>query len=139
MRTKLARWAALLLTIPAMLVVGLSTPANAASCSGYGCDNTDPIATGCSSNATTPLSGGAFGGALELRWGPGCQTNWTRFTPADSGTYSIWVVRRSPAAEGTHYTFSGGGAHYSDQLYAPGDAGACVSHNGQTKCILQSS
>jgi len=137
---------ALMMAIGSMAAV--ASTASAASCSGNGCNGTDPIATGCSSGATTVLNGHYAGGLLELRWSPTCQTNWTRFTPADNDTYSIWVTRLSDgewAGDGLEhaYTFSGanGVSHYGDQVYSPGPASACVQspqHGGQV-CIKQSS
>src|SRR5262249_38106042 len=78
-----------------------AAPAFAATgCLHETCSGLDPTqsvnqSTGatCSAGATTPLSSGAFGGTLQLRWGPNCETNWTRFTPADNGQYEIWVTR----------------------------------------------
>lgn len=137
---------ALVMAIGSMAAV--ASTASAASCSGNGCNGLDPVATGCSNGSYTVLSGRYAGGLLELRWGPDCQTNWARFTPADNATYSIWVTRLSDgewAGDGLEhvYTFSNGSgvAHYSDQIYSPGPASACVQspqHGGQY-CLRQSS
>jgi hypothetical protein len=75
----------------------------------------------------------ALGGLLELRYGPNCGTNWTRFTPGNNDKYEIWVTRLSDGQwAGTGFenpdTFSNqsGVANYSDQMYSPGPAAACV-------------
>jgi hypothetical protein len=107
-------------------------------CSGYVCDNLDPTgsfsnSTGayCSANAST-VSGSSIsadGGTLELRWGPNCTVNWARFTPASSGhAYYIWAGRQSPAFNAYGYQFTGtaGVQYFSNQVYAPGAAHACV-------------
>src|SRR5947209_5479354 len=90
-----------------LAVAGLlgAAPASAASgCLQNTCNGLDPTQsinqnTGglCSAGATAPLSQSVFGGTnnLQLRWGPNCQVNWTRFTPADGGRYEIWVTRLS--------------------------------------------
>jgi hypothetical protein len=113
------------------------------ACSGNQCSGKDPTQTfepisgaECSSGAVDtadyPFGKSVFGGTLELRWGPNCMTNWTRFRPANNGKYDIWVANCTTgefAGNGpfNFYTFSGGGTHYSDQVYAGNEpAQACV-------------
>ena len=54
--------------------------------SGYGYDNTDPIATGCSADATTMKTKnildkwGSVVGRIELRYSINCHTAWGRVT-----------------------------------------------------------
>jgi hypothetical protein len=68
------------------IVTVTSTPAQAATCSGYGCDGLDPNATGCSAGANDTGStylynaSGSIVGLLELRYSPACGTNWSRVT-----------------------------------------------------------
>jgi hypothetical protein len=150
MKPSIARLAAVFmaLVVAALGVAVTSSPSYAASCSGYGCDGTDPSATGCSVSSSTILTTHYAGGLLELRWGPNCQTNWARFTAADNATYSVWVTRLSDgvwAGNGLYnpLTFSNnqGNGAYTDQVYSPGAASACVQspqHGGQT-CLRQSS
>lgn len=103
-------------------------------CSGNSCDYKDPGFTYqqgtnppayCSDGAgdTTDLPNGAWvlGGLLELRWGPNCQTNWTRFTPGDNDFYIISVQRDGDPANIARYQFgqASGVAQHTDQLYAP--------------------
>jgi hypothetical protein len=64
-----------------------------------GCSGLDPLHSynflnghECSSGAYTVLDKHVLGGYLELRWGPYCQTNWTRFTPGNNDEYQIMVV-----------------------------------------------
>lgn len=124
---------------------GTSPPPGPRRCSGTGCDNLDPTesvnsSTGasCSAGATTATGGSvsADNGLLELRWGPSCQVNWARFTPNASGAkYRIWASRESPSFSSDRYEFTTT-AHlqeYSNQVYAPGAARACVEQwNGSS-------
>jgi hypothetical protein len=107
-------------------------------CSGFRCDNLDPIESHdltsgapCSGGATTPGGGSiaADNGTLELRWGPNCQVNWARFTPHASGiSYYLWVGRQSPGfnVQGFQFTSTANAQYYSNQVYAPGPARACI-------------
>ncbi|MEV4254097.1 DUF2690 domain-containing protein [Spirillospora sp. NPDC049652] len=127
-------------------MLAVTPSAQAATCSGNGCNGTDPVSTGCSNNSTAPLQGNGLGGHLELRWGPTCSTNWARFTPGNGDVYEIWVTRRSDGAWAGYgmyvtYKFSGAGVpNYSDQIYSPGSASACVrdiTTNSQNFCLNQ--
>lgn len=142
------RWlgvvAGLMVAFGSVLVVAPAAHAvTGTSCTGTGCDGLDPTVSfnpskgECSAGARNvddlPNGERAFGGLLELRFGPNCTTNWTRFTPADNGTYEIWVTRLSDGVfagtgKGNFYVFSGanGVGHFSDQVYSPGPAQACV-------------
>ena len=81
------------------------------------------------------------GGLLELRWGPKCQTNWTRFTPANNDEYWIWVISSSGVTAGTGkdnpYDFSNakGVAHYGDQVWSQGPAMADVWDISTGQCV----
>jgi len=98
--------------------------------------NTNPRAfcnAGAQDVSDLPNGESALGGLLELRYGPNCGTNWTRFTPGNNDKYEIWVTRLSDgqwAGTGfeTPFIFSNdsGVPAYSDQVYSPGPAAACV-------------
>lgn len=124
------------------------------SCSGTSCDGLDPSAsfnagTGqeCTTGDSTVHSESVLGGTLELRYGPDCGTNWTRFTPGNSDKYQIWVTNLDTgvwAGSGLYnsYVFSNsrGVSHYSDQVYSPGPAAACVEDettNSPDECYNQ--
>lgn len=120
-------------------------PPGPTPCSKTGCDNLDPTqsldaASGamCSTGATTATGGsmGADGGTLELRWGPSCQVNWARFTPGTSGAkYRIWASRQSPGFDTDRYEFTTTARleEFSNEVYAPGAARACVEQwNGSS-------
>ena len=130
---------------PAAGLLGVAAPSASAAtavsgtaCSGTSCDGLDPTASytssgECGSGASTVHSEAALGGTLELRYGPNCGTNWTRFTPGNNDTYEIWVTNLDSgvwAGTGLYhaYTFSNsaGVPNYSDQVYSPGPAAACV-------------
>jgi hypothetical protein len=107
-----------------------------------GCSGLDPLhsynfLTGkeCGSGASTLLSRHILGGLLELRWGPHCAVNWTRFTPGNNDKYAIWVTNVHTgvwAGTGLYKTYTWSHqahvVHYSDQVYAPDPqpASACV-------------
>lgn len=141
-----------------LAVAGTAYAGTGTACSGNSCNGLDPTqsfnsGTGaeCSSGAFNvadlPNGESALGGLLELRWGPNCGTNWTRFTPGNNDTYEIWVTRLSDGVwAGTGlfnpYIFSGarGVSHYSDQVYIPGNAAACVrdiTTNSNDFCFQQ--
>jgi hypothetical protein len=124
---------------------GTSPPPGPTRCSQTGCDNLDPTQSldagsgaACSTSATTATGGslGADGGTLELRWGPSCMVNWARFTPGTSGQrFRIWASRQSPAFDTDRYEFttSAGLDEFSNEVYAPGAARACIEQwNGST-------
>jgi Protein of unknown function (DUF2690) len=129
------------------------TPCYHDSCNGKDPGYTYNSHTGavCSSGAYNVLSSNiyyqsTFEGTLQLRWGPNCGTNWTRFLPATNREYQIWVTRLSDGLFAGHglyqtYMFSGGsgGVYYSDQVYSPGPAQACVQDDsvGQYWCLSQ--
>ncbi|MER6584053.1 DUF2690 domain-containing protein [Nonomuraea sp. NPDC001023] len=146
-RTAAVLAAAALALFPVTAAAADDGPANgrpaARSCSGTACDGKDPALTGCTTGSSTVASRWvrAFGGYLELRYGPGkdgtCQVNWARFTKRGQGAdYNVWVERR-PVGRSAGYDdksltqYSGGdegtGVIYSDQVYAPEvPARACV-------------
>jgi len=51
-------------------VVFAATQRALGTCSGYGCDHTDPSQTFCNSNAYTATQGVTDNVLMELRWGP---------------------------------------------------------------------
>lgn len=73
----------LILSITAILLIASSFPFASvalALCSGAACNNTNPITTGCNSDAATvrtvyPASGKA---RVELRFSDACQTRWAK-------------------------------------------------------------
>jgi hypothetical protein len=126
------------------------------SCSGNTCNGLDPnlsytssgeCGTGAMDAADLPHGEYALGGLLELRWGPNCGTNWTRFTPADNDMYEITIMRLSDRAwagtgmyNGYFFSNAKGVSHYSDQIYVPGNAEACVfdvTTNAGPACFQQ--
>ncbi|MEV4709880.1 DUF2690 domain-containing protein [Micromonospora sp. NPDC049374] len=109
--------------ITASLLV--ATPASAATCSGHGCDGTDPIDTGCSANArnatTYPkyiMQGSTTLAVVELRWSETCQTNWGRISNRVSphNTVQVRVYRSNPHGNTSWYGGTGT-QYYGDQLY----------------------
>jgi hypothetical protein len=126
------------------------------------CDGTEPsqsynIKTGleCSTGASTVFEEPAFGGILELRWGPNCQTNWARFNPANNHMYGMWVTRLSDGVwAGSGINLPGSGVYWeyyfvgtpgvqawTDQIYSPGPASMCIDDitAGGRVCYFQKS
>jgi hypothetical protein len=93
-----------------------------ASCSGTGCDNKDPAATGCSSGSTTVDSQTTSKGTFELRWSPTCQTNWVRVANYAGGGPHLFLdvcdVDRGVCALFNAPTTAG--THFGNMVYSPG-------------------
>ena len=124
------------LAVPLGAVVTLTTaqPAAAATCSGTGCNNTDPYATGCGSGDYVVHSAAdrVYGGTLQLWYGPNCGTNWTRYDSPNTIQHYIWVVQQIYYNHNYYYTssdefgFKYAGWTWSDQIYSPAfPADAC--------------
>lgn len=61
------------------VIVGVSSPAQAAACYGASCNGHNPEGL-CSHDAKTVGAMHVGDGMLELRWSPSCVANWGRFT-----------------------------------------------------------
>lgn len=104
-----------------------------AACYSSKYDNTDPFSNpyqNCGVGQYPVFSvADPWGGTLQLRWGPNCQTNWARLVPSNSLTHRIWVERQLSNffSVGNKFQFSvpAGVPAWSDQLYAPHQARAC--------------
>jgi hypothetical protein len=122
----------------AVLPLVAANPAMAATCSGYGCDYQDPVATGCASGSYTVSSAavsrnGVQYGTVDLRWSPTCQTNWSRVWVGAGGSNPnhyeryVWVERQSPSAYVGFDYYGDGSPVYGWMLYVPGCAKAGAS------------
>ncbi len=130
----------------------LST-ALAVTCSGYGCDNTSPVSTGCSSSATTKRTTNMYNNQwpynlvskVELRYSSTCHTVWSRVVLlSDEGATDVYtdVTRRitNPdtgaktykTASDVDYNLWYPASAYSPQLYlstgANGHAGKALGN-----------
>jgi hypothetical protein len=127
------------LVVGCNVLVASSPAALAATCSGTGCDASDPYSTGCAGSGasyyvaeTTPLIKESTGvasnsyGYIQLWWSNTCDTNWTRMvvnvSGAASGLEEVFLDRNNSA--GSHYCISlssgSNGAYISCQIYAAG-------------------
>ncbi|MGW4206390.1 DUF2690 domain-containing protein [Lentzea sp. NPDC004789] len=101
----------------------MAPDASAASCSGRGCNDKDPVATGCSSGSTVADSKPMYpSGRAELRWSPTCRTNWVRITDYPGGDSAL---RITVWAGNDHVGFVAPGTpgtHWGNMVYAPGCA-----------------
>lgn len=105
-------------------VVASAPPAQAATCSDFHCDGTDPIRTSCTAGTVNDTTSGYIRNSagqnlayLELRWSVLCSTNWGKITRVGNGNYiDVQVYRPSPSANTVTY---GGfaGSYSGDQLY----------------------
>jgi len=114
------------------LIATLALGAAPAYAAGTSYDNTDPASTGCASGSsaikTYPinrLGTSTSVGTLEVRYSPGCVTNWVRVYNTLAGTYaSKWMDRDAGPGLAYNQTAAiydpGVGWSYGDQLYAPG-------------------
>ncbi len=89
--------------------------------------------------AVTTVKGGsianAYGGTLEMRWGPDCSVNWTRYTVGtNSQDYTgshFWISIESSSGVTSYYNFTGqnGVTYYGNEVYSPGPATMCLGIN----------
>jgi hypothetical protein len=128
---------ALILACGALLA---SAPAAfAATCSGTGCDDTNPYSNGCAGPGasyyvaeTTPLINSSTGvasnsyGYIQLWWSNTCHTNWTRMvvnvSGAAFGREDVWIDHYNSAYDRYYKNDLGGaeGAYLTPQIYALG-------------------
>ncbi|WP_323137145.1 MULTISPECIES: DUF2690 domain-containing protein [unclassified Streptomyces] len=79
------RGAAVSVAALALTLIPLAGTSYAASCSGAGCDNKGPVATGCDSEGvTTPREIDNNGRVAQLRWSAGCSAAWVRVVQQSS-------------------------------------------------------
>ncbi|MFC9692056.1 hypothetical protein ACFTSF_26125 [Kribbella sp. NPDC056951] len=108
----------------AILMAGLS-PLSAdakttATCSGTGCNNKDPYATGCNVGASPihdfyPPGGGRF----RMFYSGTCGTNWIQW---DGAAVCTWKRVQSPYGSWTQWEKDHATWSYSMQIYAPGNS-----------------
>ncbi|MFF0109579.1 DUF2690 domain-containing protein [Streptomyces hirsutus] len=105
-RTLLARSAVTMLFASAA-IIGMTSPASAATCSGSSCDGKDPGAY-CQSDAKTVQSLKLGQALLELRYSSSCRAAWARISNASFDTRSQFTpyatVRRN--SDGRQYSCS---------------------------------
>jgi hypothetical protein len=97
----------------------------AASCSGYGCDNKDPNATGCADGsqytvvAGNVVLGGVTFATINLRYSPTCGTNWAQISNNRTGDYAVLRVCRDQGDLHCSASFTSSGlSAWSNQMYA---------------------
>jgi hypothetical protein len=123
----------LVATLTLLLSAGVAVAANpsaasAATCSGHGCDNKDPNATGCASGANSlgsrnVVDTGIIIGVVEARYSPACGTRWVRTTSFFGVKYLQAVM--SPVAGGTVAADGYYSSVWTNMLYVPLPAIAC--------------
>lgn len=107
--------------------------APAVSCSGNGCNNTDPYATGCGNSrrlVTSTVDTNHFGeqANVDLEFSTVCQTNWTEVHPiTGSGNQCLdGVINRASGPDGGALTFSFDSCSFTfintNQVFAPHNA-----------------
>lgn len=93
-RKLLAQLTALACGIALSLIGFVITSTPALACTNYGCNNSDPSATGCSATAVNAAAvnglniyGYPNAGYLRARYSKGCQSQWTQI-----GYYTVYGV-----------------------------------------------
>jgi hypothetical protein len=117
------------LVAAAALTLLLAPDAQAASCSGRGCNGKDPVQAGCSAGTTIADTAPMFtSGTAELRWSPTCKTNWVRVVNYAGGQSALRITvwtgsdRVGFPAPGTP------GTHWGNMVHAPGCARGEVAY-----------
>lgn len=83
----LSRTATISAAVVAMGMIPLAGTSFAASCSGAGCDNQGPRATGCeTASVSTQRTIDNNSRKAELRWASGCSAAWVRVTNNSSNS-----------------------------------------------------
>lgn len=118
---RFTRWS--FATIMALAVaLSSSSSARAVTCSGSGCNNTNPITTGCNADAATvkkvfPASGKA---RVELRFSDTCQTRWAKTINISPNGLNYWAnATLGYWYYGSQYV-AYGNTVYSNQRYGSG-------------------
>lgn len=119
-----------LAVVPLTAAALLLSPISPASAAGISYDGTDPVVTGCSSDAVTISTRTYSNVDVDIRYSPSCQTNWIRVrTQATDVMTSKSIARDANPDYGissyqTAWSDDNGNS-YSFQTYAPGST--CVN------------
>jgi hypothetical protein len=140
--------AALMIGVP-IAAAAAQAPADAArhrACSGTGCDDKDPVVTGCARGAHPVASKNTGKGRFELYWSATCQTNWVQVNNyAGGGDYLRF---RTSDMDRPHYghvftASTKAGRHYGDMVFSPGhncaEGHADWISNGHDEVVIKSS
>ena len=106
---------------------GKSSQVTDVTCSGTTCNNTDPVVTGCSADATTLLSSslnynGQQIGEVDERYSPTCQTYWSKVELYSSDN-NAWTLTAQECTDdyggycADPYSSNTVSEVYSNQLY----------------------
>jgi hypothetical protein len=154
---RLAGAAAAGTTLGAALMVGASVASAAAhppadptshraSCTGTGCDNKDPVRTGCARGARPVASKNTGKGRFALYWSATCQTNWVQVNNyTGGGDYLKFRISDMDRPFYGHvFTASTRrGLHYGDMVWSPGrncaEGHADWVANGRDEVVIKSS
>ncbi|EWC60798.1 hypothetical protein UO65_3939 [Actinokineospora spheciospongiae] len=99
----------------------------AVTCSGTGCDNRDPVATGCASSAINAVTKSTSKGLFILKYSTVCKTNWMYVGNYAGGStrsdgklqLDAWDQTRGKQVQ--FLASSSAGLHYGNMVYSPGD------------------
>lgn len=129
------------------LLFGLVPTASAAvrpavSCSQFGCDGQDPVASGCSNTAVTVASANIWNfdqtvllGRVDMRWSNACHTNWARTVSfVNPGEPDAVIFRPGDGAHKDSGFGPDGGTVWSPMLYGQG---MCTYAQGQISLMGQ--
>jgi hypothetical protein len=117
-----------------------------ASCSKKGCDNKDPVGTGCARGARSVAHQDTGMGRFELYWSPSCQTNWVQINNyKGGGDYLKFIVADldRPFRGHVYTATTRAGLHYGDMVWSPGrncaEGHADWKSNGHDDVVVKSS
>jgi hypothetical protein len=116
---------------------GTGTACYQKSCDGHDPNSSYNSQTGqeCSTAAYTVPGGyfsNVYSGTLEMRWGPDCAVNWTRYTVGthDSNYNGAHFYITTTASDGSSTTYDfigqGGVTYYGNEEFSPGPATMCL-------------
>jgi len=123
-----AGFASVLLIAPAQAAAApAAPPVAAATCSGTGCDNKDPVNTGCASSGSSVASKDTAKGRFHLYYSSVCKTNWIRVgnyaggsgRPDNKLQLTVWDAPRNKYVD--FFASSSAGVHYGNMVYSPGN------------------
>ena len=130
MKTRLFIVIAVLVGLGILGMVLVST-ADAATCSGTSCNDTDPSYTGCSNGSYSLTSRYIYRynvdkrinetvARIDLRYSPSCKTKWARIQNLTNPGTSLWVaLRPNHWIYPTLYNMGWGWTFWTRQRYAP--------------------
>lgn len=116
-----------------------------AACSRAGCDNKDPVVTGCARTARPVASKNTPKGRFSLYWSPTCQTNWMQVNNYAGGGQYLKFKTSDMDRPFYGHVFTAStrpGLHFGDMVWSPGrncaEGHADWMANGRDEVVVKS-